>query len=120
MNIDTKLLINHGYVETTYPTQDNLVTYLRTLDIKDFISLYTDNFDKECELVSQAENEEETYEELFGSIILVEYIPSSNLVQWTTGSDGIYSVVEEFFVATNLDEFKKLLEVMSKPSKMSL
>ena len=104
MNLNT--LLRHNYIKTAYPEQNGLITYSYEMDINRFIEKYI-NSELNCgdsELLKIIEDNPDThYETLFGSTVLIEYIPSLDMAQWngTQDDDNLFFVEEEFFKIKN-------------------
>jgi len=114
MNLNT--LLRHNYIKTAYPEQNGLITYSYEMDINRFIEKYI-NSELNCgdsELLKIIEDNPDTpYETLFGSTVLIEYIPSLDMAQWngTQDDDNLFFVEEEFFKIKNLSRMVSLVEL---------
>ena len=119
MNIDR--LLELGYEKTIYQEQNDLVTYTYELDIDLFIKLYGEKFpnDEELKLIPISEDMPElSYREIFGKTVLLEYIPSMSLAQWTTiaekeDEDGtLFFDFDEFYENKEIKEAEDVVKLM--------
>lgn len=98
------ILLDNGYKKTVYEEQDNLVSYTKEIDILYFIVLT-----KKIDVVVCNKTLERIYND-YGTIVIVEYIPTQNKVQWcnshrTGEQSSDYIEHETFDLSKSKDEY---------------
>ncbi len=107
------ILLDNGYKKVTYSEQNGLVTYAKEIDI-----IYFQLLTKKLDVVICNETLEGIYND-FGTIVVIEYIPSQNVVQWCNShKDGEqspdYTEYESFDLSKTKEDYQNGMDLLQQ------
>lgn len=110
-NVLIDILLDNGYKKVVYESQDNLISYVKEIDI-----IYFQTLTKKIDMILCNETLEDFIND-YGTIIVIEYIPSQTKVQWCNSTNDNelapeFTEYETFELNKSKDEYQKGMDLL--------
>ncbi len=114
MSVFIETLLKNGFEKTILTEKENLETYGKIVSLREFR--------KACPNASEEfVGNIRTVEKNYGKIILIEYIPTLNIIQWMTfDKKALYYLDHHIDMSTEYDASMRLLRAVSDLEAITL